>query len=69
MQGSASIMVAHNHPSGEPDPSDEDIKVTKVLFEAGRLLGIDVLDHIIFTAESFYSFKGCEIQKMKNEKD
>jgi|SRR4051794_3135945 DNA repair protein RadC len=69
MQGSASIMVAHNHPSGEPDPSDEDIKVTKALFEAGRLLGIDVLDHIIFTAESFYSFKDCEIQKIKDEKD
>ena len=69
MQGSASILVAHNHPSGEPDPSDEDTKVTKALFEAGRLLGIDVLDHIIFTAESFYSFKVCGIQKMKNEED
>jgi DNA repair protein RadC len=69
MQGSASILVAHNHPSGEPDPSDEDTKVTKLLHEAGRLLGIDVLDHIIFTAESFYSFKGCEIHKIKDEKD
>src|SRR5918993_166434 len=38
--GSASILVAHNHPSGEVDPSDEDTKVTKLLFEAGNILGI-----------------------------
>ena len=37
MQGSASIIVAHNHPSGEVDPSDEDTKVTKLLFEAGTI--------------------------------
>ena len=40
MQGSASIIVAHNHPSGEVDPSDEDTKVTKLLFEAGNILGV-----------------------------
>lgn len=43
----ASIIVAHNHPSGDPDPSPEDIQVTKVLADAGRLLDIPVLDHII----------------------
>ena len=48
MQGSASIIVAHNHPSGEVEPSDEDTKTTKLLFEAGQLLGIKLLDHIIF---------------------
>jgi DNA repair protein RadC len=57
MQGSAHILVAHNHPSGEADPSAEDLKVTKLLHEAGQLLGIPLLDHIIFTPTSFYSFK------------
>ncbi|WP_379669604.1 RadC family protein [Pueribacillus sp. YX66] len=41
------IIIAHNHPSGDPDPSREDIEVTKRLVEAGDMLGIDVLDHII----------------------
>ena len=57
MQGSAHIVVAHNHPSGEADPSEEDIRVTKLLHEAGNLLGITLLDHLIFTPTSFYSFK------------
>ena len=47
--GAASIIIAHNHPSGEADPSDEDTKVTKLIFEAGNILGITMLDHIIFT--------------------
>src|SRR3954469_25292098 len=42
IQGSASLIVAHNHPSGEADPSEEDIKVTKLLFDAGKLLGTDL---------------------------
>jgi DNA repair protein RadC len=64
MQGSASIIIAHNHPSGEADPSSEDTKVTKLLFEAGKLLGIDLLDHVIFTDKSFYSFKDCQEQNI-----
>jgi DNA repair protein RadC len=48
IQGSASIIVAHNHPSGAVDPSHEDTKVTKLLFEAGNILGITMLDHLIF---------------------
>jgi len=55
--GSASIIVAHNHPSGDVDPSDEDTKVTKLLFEAGQLLGIKLLDHIIFAKGKFFSFR------------
>jgi DNA repair protein RadC len=43
----ASIVVIHNHPSGEPTPSDQDIKVTRDLIRAGQLLKIDVLDHVI----------------------
>ena len=57
MQGSSSIIVAHNHPSGEVDPSDEDTKVTKLLFEAGQLLGIKMLDHIVFAKGKFFSFR------------
>lgn len=44
-----SIIVSHQHPSGDPTPSREDIDVTKRLAEAGRLLGIEVLDHVIVT--------------------
>jgi DNA repair protein RadC len=65
MQGSAHILVAHNHPSGEADPSAEDLKVTKLLHEAGQLLGIQLLDHIIFTPTSFYSFKESRLQNMQ----
>lgn len=47
IEGSASILLSHNHPSGNPTPSREDIQVTDRLTEAGRLIGISVLDHII----------------------
>ena|SRR5438105_13708511 len=57
MQGSASIIVAHNHPSGEVEPSHEDTKVTKLLHEAGNILGIQLLNHVIFTSQKFYSFR------------
>ena len=65
MQGSAHIIVAHNHPSGEADPSDEDLHVTRQLFDAGKFLGIQLLDHIIFTPTSFYSFKESRVQTMQ----
>ena len=55
--GSTSIIIAHNHPSGEVDPSDEDTKVTRLIFDAGNLLGITMLDHIIFTTDSYFSFR------------
>lgn len=45
--GSAALVLVHNHPSGDPTPSDEDLSVTRQLVEAGRILGIRVLDHII----------------------
>src|ERR671917_1023865 len=54
MQGSASIIVAHNHPSGDVEPSDEDTKVTKLLHESGNILGINLFDHVIFTNEKFF---------------
>ncbi|MDP3732980.1 MAG: DNA repair protein RadC [Candidatus Daviesbacteria bacterium] len=51
----AQIIIAHNHPSGNPDPSEEDIKITAKLVEAGKLLGIELFDHIIVTKEDFFS--------------
>lgn len=51
----ASIILAHNHPSGNQEPSGEDIQVTKQMVEAGKILGILVQDHVIFTQTSFTS--------------
>lgn len=53
----AAIIVAHNHPSGELLPSTEDRLITKQLREAGKILGIKVLDHLIFSPRGYYSFQ------------
>lgn len=52
-----SIIAAHNHPSGALDPSDEDIKITNRLREAGKMMGIELRDHIIISMTGYYSFK------------
>ncbi|AHV98558.1 JAB domain-containing protein [Paenibacillus sp. 7124] len=54
---SASIICAHNHPSGDPTPSPEDIALTRRLLEAGEIVGIDVLDHLIIGDDGFVSMK------------
>ncbi|MBH5317158.1 DNA repair protein RadC [Paenibacillus sp. GSMTC-2017] len=54
---SASIICAHNHPSGDPTPSPEDISLTKRLAEAGQLVGIEVLDHLVIGDGRFVSLK------------
>ena len=51
-----SIAIAHNHPSGHTLPSPEDIAMTKRIREAGQILGIRVLDHLVFTDDSYFSF-------------
>jgi DNA repair protein RadC len=51
----ANIIIAHNHPSGNPEPSKEDIAVTKKLVEAGKLIEISVFDHIIFADDTYTS--------------
>ncbi len=56
-QRCASIIVAHNHPSGTLEASHEDINVTKRLKESGKILGIELLDHVIFTNDGFVSLK------------
>ena len=53
----ASIIVAHNHPSGDPSPSNEDIKTTQQLVAASILLGIHIEDHVILTADSYFRFR------------
>lgn len=53
----AKIIISHNHPSGETDPSDDDMKITRRLVDAGKIMGIEVLDHIIVTKTSYLSFK------------
>lgn len=59
----SSIVVAHNHPSGSLAPSPEDHAVTQKLIDAGKILGIPLLDHIIFSSKGFYSFTE---EKLKN---
>ncbi len=53
----AHIIVTHNHPSGDPEPSEDDLEITKRLVESGKILGIEVVGHIIVTKSSFFSFK------------
>jgi len=53
----SSIILAHNHPSDDPEPSDDDVSLTRRLADAGRLMGIEVLDHIIITSKGYTSFK------------
>lgn len=55
--GSCSIILAHNHPSQVMEPSEDDIQITKAMCEAGKILGIDVVDHIIFGFKSYFSFR------------
>lgn len=59
-RASAAIICLHNHPSGDPTPSAEDRHVTRRLREAGRIVGIEVLDHIIIGEQRFYSMKEQE---------
>jgi DNA repair protein RadC len=60
-RSSASILCAHNHPSGDPTPSPEDLQLTRRLAEAGELVGIELLDHIVIGDNRFISLKelGC----------
>jgi DNA repair protein RadC len=55
-ESAAAIILMHNHPTGDPTPSPEDLEVTHRLCEAGQLMGIKVLDHIIIGEDAYYSF-------------
>jgi len=56
-RGAASIACAHNHPSGDPTPSPQDLEITKRLVAAGEIVGIDVLDHLIIGEKGYVSLK------------
>jgi len=57
LANAASVLFMHNHPSGEPEPSIDDIEITNRLCKAGSILGINVLDHLIITRTGFLSFR------------
>lgn len=53
----AGIIIAHNHPSGIPEPSDDDIQVTKRIKEAGKIMGIELIDHVVVAKDKYFSLK------------
>ena len=57
LSNASHVIIAHNHPSGDPEPSADDILTTKRLIEAGKILGISVVDHIIVSSSGFVSLK------------
>ncbi len=57
----ASVFLAHNHPSGNEQPSEDDVAVTRRLVEVGEVMGIEVRDHVIVTRGSYYSFREHEL--------
>jgi len=56
-QNAASVILVHNHPSGDAEPSEDDLTITKRIIEAGKTMGINVLDHVIITKNKVFSFK------------
>lgn len=58
-EGATKIILVHNHPSGNAEPSNEDTEITKRIKEAGKIIGIELLDHIIIGSEgNYYTFRG-----------
>lgn len=57
MHSAASIILVHNHPSGDTSPSNDDVQLTKRMVKAGEMMGIEVLDHVIVSERSFLSLK------------
>lgn len=61
VQSAASVVLVHNHPSGDPEPSEEDLSITKRLVEVGDLLGIGVLDHVVVGSRGVVSFRSRQL--------
>jgi DNA repair protein RadC len=57
------VVLVHNHPSGDPDPSVQDVATTRRLTQAGKLLGIDVMDHVIIGDGTWASLKQLELME------
>lgn len=67
MVGASKIIISHNHPSGDPSPSEPDVELTKRLGEAGEMIGIEVLDHIIIGAgDRYFSFAAGGLPRGKS---
>ena len=61
-KNACSVILAHNHPSGDNEPSEDDLEITKKLIEAGKIMGVDVLDHVIIAkGKNPYSFKESKL--------
>lgn len=61
LHSAASVVLVHNHPSGDPEPSEEDLSITKRLVEVGDLLGIGVLDHVVIASRGVVSFRARQL--------
>jgi len=61
LTSAASVVLVHNHPSGDSEPSEEDLSITRRLVEAGELLGIGVLDHVIVASRGVVSFRSRQL--------
>ena len=61
LASAAATVLVHNHPSGDPEPSEEDLSITKRLVEAGELLGISVLDHVIVASRGVVSLRARQL--------
>ena len=61
LHSAASVVLVHNHPSGDPEPSEEDLSITRRLVEVGELVGIGVLDHVIVASRGTVSFRTREL--------
>jgi len=67
LQNATGLILVHNHPSGDEKPSEEDLEITRRLVEAGKLLGIDVVDHVI-VGNNFYSFADNDLISKKERR-
>lgn len=61
LYSAASLILVHNHPSGDPEPSEEDLNITRRLVEAGTVLGIEVLDHVVIASNGFVSMRNRDM--------
>ncbi len=61
LASAASLVLVHNHPSGDPEPSEEDVSITKRLVQAGELLGIGVIDHVIVASRGVVSLRSRQL--------
>ena len=61
LYSAASLVLVHNHPSGDPEPSEEDLSITRRLVQCGELLGIGVLDHVVIGSRGTVSFRSRQL--------